>query len=124
VFTAEPGDEVHMHLLAPASSGRKSVPTLHGHLWQRDPYVCPGSSHVGLAGKCTTGEVGSTAIGDNPVGFYLGAFQSFMASGHFEIVTEAGGAFGTTGDYLYRDHMGLGNLDGLWGILRVESATP
>jgi hypothetical protein len=122
VFTADAGQEVHMHLLAPASSGRKSVPTLHGHLWQRDPYVCPDSSHAGLVGKCKTSDVGSQAIGTNPVGFYTAAEQSFMASSHFEIVTKAGGAFERTGDYLFRDHMGLGNLDGLWGILRVTPA--
>ena len=27
----------------------------------------------------------------------------------------AGGVNGITGDYLYRDHAGLGNLEGLWG---------
>jgi hypothetical protein len=123
VFTAYAGEPFRMHVLMPASSARKSVPTLHGHVWQRDPYVCPDSAHAGLAGKCTTDDVGSQALGENPVGFYIGAFQSLMASGHFEIVApSAGGAYGVTGDYLFRDHMGLGNLDGLWGILRVVEA--
>ncbi len=120
VFTAKAGKPFRMHVLMPASTGRKSVPTLHGHLWQRDPYVCPAPHHLGLDGKCTTDEVGSQALGENPVGFYIGAFQSLMATGHFEIVApRAGGAYDVPGDYLFRDHMGLGNLDGLWGIVRV-----
>jgi hypothetical protein len=120
VFTAAAGDPFRMHLLMPAGGARKSVPTLHGHVWQRDPYVCPAPHHLGLDGKCTTDEVGSQALGDNPVGFYVGAFQSLMPTGHFEIVSpSAGGAYKVPGDYLFRDHMGLGNLDGLWGIVRV-----
>ncbi len=52
VYTARPGQPVRLHLLEPSGSNRASTFTLHGHLWQRAPYVCPGSSKDGLAGKC------------------------------------------------------------------------
>jgi hypothetical protein len=84
VFTADPGQPFRMHLLMPAGSGRKSAPTLHGHVWQRDPYSCPGAdSTTGIVGKCSLDEVGSQSMGDNPIGFAIGAFQSFEPSGHF-----------------------------------------
>jgi len=120
VFTAAPGEPFRMHMLMPAGSGRKSAPTLHGHVWQRDPYTCPGSADAGLPGKCYTDEVGSRSMGENPIGFAIGGIQSFEPGAHFEIYSEsAGGTNKVLGDYLFRDHMGLGNLDGLWGILRV-----
>ena len=52
VFTAAAGAPVRMHLLMPTGSPRASSFTLHGHLWQRAPYVCPDSAKDGLAGKC------------------------------------------------------------------------
>ncbi len=75
VFTAAAGAPVRMHLLMPTGSPRASSFTLHGHLWQRAPYVCPNSAKDGLAGKClATGyfptlagfEVASRAIGTEP----------------------------------------------------------
>jgi len=124
-----------MHVLMPFSPGRGSTYDLHGHVWQRDPYVCPGDSDLGLAGKCDMtdgadglldglpgiGSVGSQALGDNPIGFHLGAIESWFSGQHYEIVIpSAGGTNAVTGDYLFRDHMGLGNAGGLWGIVRVE----
>ena len=32
----------------------------------------------------------------------------------------AGGKFTIAGDYLFRDHVGMGLDNGLWGILRVQ----
>lgn len=121
VFTARAGQEVRMRVLEPTGVGRGSTFNLHGHVWQRDPYVCPGQSRNGLPGLCNGGGVGSLAIGDNPVGFYLGAQESVMPYGHFDIrLPKAGGVNEVTGDYLFRDQGSFGNTDGLWGILRVE----
>jgi len=129
VFTVNPGDEFRMHVLMPFSPGRGSTYDLHGHVWQRDPYVCQGAdgNDLGLTGKCDTGDglptsgtVGSTNLGDNPVGFHLGGIESWFSGQHYEIVIpSAGGTAAVPGDYLFRDHMGLGNAGGLWGILRV-----
>jgi hypothetical protein len=49
------------------------------------------------------------------------SIESVFPGEHYEIVSpSAGGAFQVPGDYLFRDHMGLGTVDGLWGIVRVE----
>jgi hypothetical protein len=130
VFTADAGQPFRMHVLMPFSPGRGSTYDLHGHVWQRDPYVCENDADFGLPGKCDTGgdygglptdgSVGSQSLGDNPVGFHLGAIESWFGTQHYEIVIDsAGGSNGIVGDYLFRDHMGLGNAGGLWGILRV-----
>jgi len=83
-----------------------------------------------MDGKCNTGDglptsgsVGSQSLGDNPQGFHLGGIESWFGTQHYEIVIDsAGGSEGVVGDYLFRDHMGLGNAGGLWGILRVGTA--
>jgi hypothetical protein len=131
VFTVAAGDPFRMHVLMPFAPGRGSTYDLHGHVWQRDPYVCPDDADLGLAGKCDMGNghagaagdgsVGSQNLGDNPIGFHLGGIESWFSGQHYEIVIpSAGGSFAVPGDYLFRDHMGLGNAGGLWGILRVE----
>jgi len=111
VFTVTKGMPFRKHLLMPFSPGRGSTYDLHGHVYQRDPYVCKGNGDTGggdsspivaLAGKCDMG------------------IESWFGGQHYEIVIpSAGGAFAVPGDYLFRDHMGLGNAQGLWGIVRV-----
>jgi hypothetical protein len=139
VFSVKAGTEFRKHLLMPFGPGRGSTYDLHGHVWQRDPYVCPDDSEFGLTGKCNMGNghagtaaakggtennvpsVGSKALGYNPIGMGIGGIESWFPGEHYEIVIpSAGGENGVTGDYLFRDHMGLGNAQGLWGIIRVE----
>ncbi len=135
VFNAVPGAPVRMHVLLPSGVERGSVFQLHGHLWQRAPYVCPGQSDgTGLSGKCNWTDfgpgmnIGSTQIGVNPIGMYLGGQESVLPAGHFDIVLPgagvahggAGGVGGVAGDYLFRDQGAFGNTQGLWGIMRVE----
>jgi len=131
VFNVQPGQEFRQHVLMPFGPGRGSTFNLHGHSWQRDPYICEGSADHGLPGKCNTGnghagtsdtgEVGSQALGINPIGMQIGGIESWFPAEHFEIfIPSAGGVNGVTGDYLFRDHMGLGNAQGLWGIIRVN----
>ena len=75
----------------------------------------------GMAGSYGNGQVGSQRLGFNPNGFYLGGVESWFSGQHYEIVLpSAGGEYKVTGDYLFRDHMGLGSAGGLWGIVRVE----
>ena len=58
--------------------GRGTTFTVHGHIWQRDPYVCPDETTDGIPGKCanvdmsTFRQVGSLRIGDNPIGMTMG----------------------------------------------------
>ncbi len=132
VFTVAPGDEYRMHVLMPVGPGRGSTFDLHGHTFQRDPYICKGDADLGIPGKCNMGSglpgdgsVGSQSLGINPIGMYIGGIESWFPGQHYEIfVPKAGGANEVEGDYLFRDHMGLGNTGGLWGILRVEQTTP
>ncbi|REG31950.1 hypothetical protein ATI61_105277 [Archangium gephyra] len=121
VFTAAPGQQARMRLVEPHGSYRGSSFRLHGHGWQRDPYICPGSANLGLPGKCSATELGSRALGVNPVGMYLGAQESVHPYTHFEIfLPSAGGANAVPGDYLFRDYESLGNICGQWGLLRVQ----
>lgn len=107
VFTALPGQDVYMRILEPTGAGRGTTFNLHGHVWQRDPYLA--------------GAVPSQTIGDNPLGMVLGAQESVTPSGHFDIVPlhGAGGAGAVPGDYLFKDQGSFGRTSGLWGILRV-----
>jgi hypothetical protein len=136
VFTANAGAAVRLHVLNPAGVERGTVFQLHGHLWQRAPYVCPGQNDgTGLEGKCNwtnfgdaNFEIGSRALGVNPIGMYLGAQESILPGAHFDIVLPgdgiahggAGGAGKVEGDYLFRDQGSFGNTQGLWGIMRVQ----
>jgi hypothetical protein len=55
------------------------------------------------------------------MGFHIGGIESWFPGQHYEVVIpSAGGTGAVQGDYLFRDHMGLGTVGGLWGILRVE----
>ncbi len=129
VFTAAAGAPVRMHLLLPTGSPRASSFTLHGHLWQRAPYVCPGSAKDGLEGKCLAtgyfptiaGEVSSRALGASPISDYTGSQDLVMPGSHFDIVLpSAGGAGKVAGDYLFMDRAGFGTTSGLWSLLRVQ----
>jgi hypothetical protein len=134
-----------MHLLNGASADRDSTFVLHGHVWQRDPFVCPGqwdagglNGGVGLNGRCNQGMnaaeyfdlsrlPGSTALGVNPQGKYMGAEESMgHVYSHWPILFDAGGSNRVLGDYLYRDYAPNGNRNGQFGLMRVmdPSAVP
>jgi hypothetical protein len=130
VFYATAGDATRMHVLNGASADRDGTFVLHGHLWQRDPFVCPGESDLTLTGKCDSwtlpaaGEflpVGSRALGLNPVGKWMGSEEGMgHVYGHWPILFNAGGTAAAPGDYLFRDYSPSGNRNGQFGILRVE----
>lgn len=132
VFKANAGQQARIRITNPYGTTRGSTFGLHGHVWQRDPYVCTDSQY-GLPGRCNapaTGSiffpagtplVGSRKIGNNPIGFAQGGQESWNAPTHFDIVLpSAGGGNGVRGDYLFRDKASFGNASGVWGILRVE----
>ncbi|WP_245814315.1 hypothetical protein [Cystobacter ferrugineus] len=121
VFIADAGQQTRLHLLQPHGNFRGSTFRLHGHPWQRDPYVCPGSAYLGLPGLCNPTDVASQALGLNPIGFYRNGQEGLMPYTHYEILLpSAGGANAIRGDYLFRDYESLGNTDGQWGLLRVR----
>jgi len=108
IFTAAPGQALRMRLLEPTGAGRGTTFNLHGHAWQRAPYIA--------------GEVASQTIGDNWLGMVLGHQESVTPAAHFDIVplNGAGGAYAVAGDYLFNDQGSFGTTSGLWGILRVK----
>ena len=138
VLTANKGEEVRLHVAVPQSTSRGSTFQVHGHSWQRDPYVCPGELRNSLDGACNMTtmtpfgvmtSVGSKAIGTNPFGFAQGAQESLTPYAHFTFrYPVAGGNFssslscssGAPCDFLFRDQAGFGNVAGLWGILRLK----
>jgi len=130
VFMADAGLPFRMRLGVPHGTNRGTTFQLHGHGWQRDPYICVDAAGLptskdGLLGRCATTELGSTGIGHNPLAKYMGAQESINAPTHFDIVVaSAGGGNAVLGDYLFRDTASFGNASGLWGIVRVAAAGP
>jgi manganese oxidase len=123
VLKAKAGQEARIHTAVPHGTSRGTTLTFHGHVWQRDPYVCPGDKRNDLDGACRMGPriVASSAIGNNPYGFAQGAQESITPYSHFTFrLPKAGGAYARPGDYLFRDVGSFGNASGLWGLLRVE----
>ena len=123
VLQADAGKEARMHVVVPFGTTRGTTINVHGHLWQRQPYVCEGSARNGLAGACTMTEVASRNIGTSPYDFYQGAIESVTPAAHWTFrLPSAGGGNAVTGDYLFRDNAGFGATSGIWGILRVQAA--
>jgi hypothetical protein len=124
VFRATAGQPARMHVLNGASADRDATFVLSGHVWQRDPYVCPGDNYLGLTGLCSPGSIGSLALGHNPVGKYMGGEEGMgHVYGHWPILFNAGGSFAVPADYLFRDYAPSGSRNGMFGILRAEEPT-
>ncbi len=122
VIRAQRNQPTRLHVLNGASADRDGTFILHGHVWQRDPFVCPGQSDLGLEGRCSPSEpVPSRALGLNPQGKWIGGEEGMgHAYGHWPILFKAGGTHGVAGDYLFRDYSPSGNEKGQFGLLRVE----
>ncbi len=105
VFTAIAGDEVRFRVLQPGGHARNSSVTLHGHSWQRMPYVND-----------------SKRIGNNILSNWIGVQEGHGPANHFDIVPThgAGGKYSVTGDYLYRDLTPSHFDNGSWAIFRVQ----
>jgi hypothetical protein len=108
VFTAKAGTPTRFRLVDPGGKNRTGVFALHGHTWQREPYLA--------------GTVPSQTIGNNPISEFRGSQEGVSANNHFDIVLQngAGGAFKIPGDYLFRDHASFLMDGGRWGLLRVQ----
>jgi hypothetical protein len=119
---ANPVTDTRMYVLNGASADRDGTFIVHGHLWQREPFVCPGQSDLGLIGRCDPDTlVPSLALGNNRQAKYMGGEEGMgHVFAHWPILFDAGGTDGVTGDYLYRDYAPNGNRNGQFGILRVE----
>ncbi|MFQ5588146.1 MAG: copper oxidase, partial [Nitrospiria bacterium] len=103
VFTAKVGSEVRFRVVQPGGHSRAHVFQVHGHLWPEEPYK-KGSKVLAFNNRS---EWKSSQIGIGP------------SSHHDFLIKKAGGKFGITGDYLYRDMPSFQFDHGLWGIMRV-----
>jgi manganese oxidase len=108
VFIAKAGTPVRIRLGEHAGHTRNGVFNLHGHIWQREPYLA--------------GAVPSQTIGNNPLSEYRTMQEGLGTGNHFDIVLQngAGGAFRIPGDYLLRDQASFILDGGRWGLLRVQ----
>lgn len=106
IFTADPGDKVRFRMAHPFGTGTSQVFTVHGHVWQRNPY-----------------QKNSREIGDNNLSQWLGSRDNHGSTDHFELVLDkAGGEGGQQGDYLYTAfHPSQARL-GAWGLFRVGTS--
>lgn len=105
VFAATAKQAVRMRLLHPAGLADQNL-TLHGHVWQEEPYTND-----------------STEIGYNDLSQWLGTRVSFGPNTSFEVVlAKAGGQGEVPGDYLYRTFVGTDFQNGMWGIMRVGAS--
>jgi hypothetical protein len=105
VFAARGGQPVRFRLLQAGGHSRNISFALHGHVWDRQPYIN-----------------NSTQLGQNGFSFLEGAHMGIGPTSHFDMLLRngAGGAFKVQGDYLFRDFAGPGFDFGLWGLLRVS----
>ena len=108
VFTARAGTPVRFRLVDPGGKLRSGVFNLHGHVWQRQPYIA--------------GTVPSQTIGNNPQSEFRGAQEGMGMINHWDLVPQngAGGKFAVPGDYLFRDQASFPMDGGRWGIFRVQ----
>lgn len=124
VFTARPGEPVRVRLLQPGGHARGHVFSIHGHAWQREPYL-NNSDRLNFGSPPADPTVlnlepDGISPGHNNMSFWVGGQEGMSAQNHYDLLLpDAGGRFGVTGDYLFHDSAGLGNYGGLWGILRV-----
>ncbi|HYH08130.1 MAG TPA: hypothetical protein VEK11_13820 [Thermoanaerobaculia bacterium] len=117
IFTAPAGMPVRFRMLHPDGPGGfpDNVFTLHGHVWQEEPYVNDAAGNP------------SAVLGTNPLSQWMGARDGFGSGNHFDILfPSAGGPNKVAGDYLYGSfpvQRGPGTQEGavggFWGVFRV-----
>jgi manganese oxidase len=105
VFLVGRGTPIRFRVLQSGGHSRNMVFDLHGHVWDREPYI-----------------QNSTRIGRNGFSMWEGAQMGIGPGSHFDFVPRngAGGKFSIIGDYLFRDHAAFDFDGGVWGILRVQ----
>jgi hypothetical protein len=108
IFTAAVGDQARFRMTHPFGTGTSQVFTVHGHVWQRNPYT-----------------ENSTQLGNNSLSQWIGSRDNHGSTDHFDIIIDkAGGEGGQAGDYLYSVFVPIQARNGAWGIFRVGNNNP
>ncbi|HWT03203.1 MAG TPA: hypothetical protein VN256_23325 [Pyrinomonadaceae bacterium] len=103
LLTAGVGDPVRFRMTHPFGTGTSQVFTVHGHVWQKNPYLNE-----------------STVIGDQLLSQWIGSRDNHGSTDHFDaVIGQAGGEFGRAGDYLYTVFLPNQAKLGAWGVFRV-----
>jgi hypothetical protein len=119
IFAAAAGTPVRFRMLHPDGLGGfpDDVWTIHGHLWQEEPYVSFFSP--------TRGVVPSATLGRNRFSQSMGSRDGFGPGNHFDILIDsAGGVNQVPGDYLYKSFPVAEASSGVWGVFRVCAQSP
>lgn len=108
VFHALAGSQVRVRMLHPGGHPRNDNYLLHGHIWEREPYISA-----------------SQALGSNPLSDWVGSQGGVGPGTHFDFLPKngGGGLFHVQGDYLYRTFQSFHFDGGIWGLVRVSSLT-
>lgn len=102
-FVAKANIPARFRVMYAGGKGDGTTFDLHGHAWQEEPYTDD-----------------SRKLGFNPESQWMGARGQLGALNSFDLlINSAGGQFGVTGDYLYRDYRNQTFQDGIWGIFKV-----
>ena len=102
IYVAKAGAPVRFRLIHPGGNSY-SAWTVHGHVWQRSPYVNE-----------------STVLGYNRLSDWIGAVGAYGPFEIFDVLLDsAGGRFAVPGDYHYRSVLSGEFQSGQWGLLRV-----
>lgn len=106
VYKARPGQEMRFRVTTPVGYARNTTLTILGHNWRDEPFISVNGP--------------SDVMDNSPVGRYRSTTDNIVTGNSWNILTKAGGSRAAPGDYLYRDVASFGNLNGLWGVVRVE----
>ncbi len=108
VYRAQPGEQVRFRVTTPIGYARNTTLAILGHNWREEPFISVNMP--------------SDVMADTPFAEYRSTLDNIVTGNSWNVLTRAGGSQSAPGDYLYRDVGSFGNLNGLWGVLRVEEA--
>jgi hypothetical protein len=107
IFSAAAGSSVRFRLTNPGGNTLLRLPEIFGHHWQEEPW-----------------QADSTRLGHNPLSETMGATFLGASQGLNLLIDDAGGSFGTAGDYLYRNLVVSPGSNAMWGLFRVNPPAP
>ena len=108
ILTAGAGQALRIRVLQSGGHARAHVFNLHGHIWEELPYV-----------------KNSRFLGPNALSEWKGARDGHGPLNHFDVLPKngAGGKYRVPGEYLYRNQPSFLFDGGMWGLIKVNSAT-
>ena len=110
VYKARPGQEIRFRITTPVGYARNTTLAILGHNWREEPFISVNGP--------------SDVMANSEYQRPSSTVDNIVTGIGWNILTRAGGSRAAPGDYLYRDIASFGNLNGLWGIVRVEESPP